>query len=194
MYSNIRETRARDLRRQRRINACKEYNKAIFYGIIWYLCYVLGAKSENYYTINHYEYNRHILSGLVCFYIIKTFTIVLFGNCGIRTRSYCFNSMLAYFFILLRTAMLGAFLYFVVPKIFWVLQETLVLNDKNWWKNGPNEAMFSSDSKFNSLVCWYFWLHLIVFECVAISVLGFMCLVGCCFTCCACCCSNLDYD
>jgi hypothetical protein len=44
------------------------------------------------------------------------------------------------------------------------------------------------------LVCWYFWLHLIVFECVAISVLGFMCLVGCCYTCCACCCSNLDYD
>lgn len=128
---------------------------------VWgYLCWVTGQegiKTNNYYTINHMNYNISIFTlgtqGLICIMI----GILSQGNFGLRTRIKCIDYSLTFILICLRICLILFYFFVLVPKACKIVNYTWKFNKINTWQDPDNEPFFTNCSLFNAFTCWYLY-------------------------------------
>lgn len=127
---------------------------------IYFVCPLFAGGSQNYYTANHLQYNQLVAYTLIKWDMCLLLGILLKDNIG---HSRWTKLLCQIIFSIARFYIVVCMVIFVLPFILKCFVETWRLNSRNWWVS-KEENFFSSDSKFNALVCWIIWSILIVIE------------------------------
>ena len=125
-----------------------------------------GLRDNNIFTINHVNFNLQIIEMFICWSWVLLIGVLTQNNCNIRIGIKWGDMVLGGLLLLVRVAVLLFFVKNFVLKIS-LYHWTFGITYDNWWYFNGEPTSISrsymsqwqfSQSIFNSLLCWTFWL------------------------------------
>lgn len=130
---------------------------------MFYILYLLvtwsakpALEKGNEYTMRHFEMNELALNINIQLHVLMLIVIYSMNNFKIRIGVKCLDFTLLLILMVMRTALLCYWLYYLMPMAWKLVVIVYNMNHENWWKN-PDEPFFTNGSVINAMICWVLW-------------------------------------